>query len=36
MGRVNDQSKLVHTILIPGFVIIKKGEIVEVRLQEDF
>ena len=32
---MNDQSKLVHTILISGFVIIKKGEIVEARLQED-
>ena len=32
---MHDQSKLVHTILISGFVIIKKGEIVEARLQED-
>ena len=32
---MNDQSKLVHTILISGFVIIKKWEIVEARLQED-
>ena len=33
---MNDKSKLVHTILISGIVIIKKGEIVEARLQEDF
>ena len=32
---MNDQSKLVHTILISRFVIIKKGEIVEAMLQED-
>ena len=32
---MNDQSKLVYTILILGFVIIKKGEIVEASLQED-
>ena len=33
---MNDKSKLVHTILISGIVIIKKGAIVEARLQEAF
>ena len=28
--------EIVYAFLIPGFVIIKKGEIIEAKLQEDF
>jgi len=31
---VNDQIQIVYAFLIPGIVIIKKGEIVEAKLQE--
>ena len=33
---MNEQIEFVYAFFIPGFVIIKKGEIVEARLQEVF